>query len=124
MENRSPTIYTALLFTPALGFFLPNQEILAQAHFLLVVTLIASSFACYHLAFKSEYLNVLRKCLGCVSTALIVTYLSAEVGDILSSVYQVPFSDEVSFFCKIVLMISNMEGNLDLCLDKQDAKFD
>lgn len=77
MEKPNPKIYTTILFLPALGLFLPNQDIIDYAHFLLIIALIGSSFACYHLSFKSETLNILRKCLGCLSTALLITYLSA-----------------------------------------------
>lgn len=114
--NKTPKIFTAILFIPALGFFVTNAHVLEYAYFILVLALIASSYFSYTLSFQSKTLNLLRKCLGCFSTALLVLFLSAEVSDILVTVYKVSFADEVTFLIKMVLMLSNMEGNLDLCL--------
>ena len=37
------------------------------------------------------------------------------------SVYKVSYGEEVTFLVKMVLMVSNMEGNLDLCIDKKEG---
>ena len=67
-------------------------------------------------------MEIVRKCLGCLSTALLVLVLSAEVSNVLQSVYKVDFGEEIAFLVKMVLMISNMEGNLDLCLENRDKE--
>jgi hypothetical protein len=114
----SPKVFMAILFFPALGFFASNEQILSHSHFVLVLGLVALSYLCHAFSFQSKSLNFFRKCVGCLSTAALVLFLSAEVSDILISVYKVTFGDEVSFMIKLIFMLSNMEGNLDLCLEK------
>ena len=119
---RNPKIFTGILFLPALGFFVPNEQILNHGHFLVILLLIVLSYCSYAFNFQSKSLNFLRKCLGCLSTAMLALFLSAEVSDILVSVYNVSFGEELTFMIKMIVMLSNMEGNLDLCLEKEASK--
>ena len=48
--------------------------------------------------------------------------LSAEVSHTLMDVYCVDFGEEISFAVKMILMLANMEGNLDLCTQKKHHK--
>ena len=106
---------------PAIGFFASNETVMSYAHFLFVIVLMAASYYCHSRTFESKTLDHLRKCAACLSTALLVLFLSAEVSDILLSVYKVSYGEEVTFLVKMVLMVSNMEGNLDLCIDKKEG---
>ena len=38
---------------------------------------------------------------------------------ILTEVYRVDFGEEIAFTMRMVLLLSNMEGNLDLCTEKK-----
>lgn len=105
---KTPKVFTAILFFPTLGFFTTDQQILSHSHFVLVIALIALSYLCYTFSFQSKSLNFLRKCLGCLSTAALALFLSAEVSDILVSVYKVSFGDEITFMIKLIFMLSNM----------------
>lgn len=105
---KIPKVFTGILFIPAIGFFLSNSQVLSYSHFLLGVLLIVTSYCSYNFTFRSKNLNFGRKCLGCLSTALLVLFLSAEVSDILTSVYKISLGDEVTFMIKMVLMLSNM----------------
>lgn len=44
-------------------------------------------------------------------------FLSAQVGEILIGVYRIDYGEEISFAVKMILMLSNMEGNLELCTE-------
>ena len=46
-----------------------------------------------------------------------VLFLSAQAGDILTEVYRIDFGEEIGFAVKMILMLSNMEGNLELCTE-------
>ena len=111
-------VYTTLLSVPAIGFFLSNQTVQSQAHFIVVIALILTTYLCY--SYQSEKFSKVLKCLACLSSALLILFLSAEVSEILLSVYKISFGEELTFAIKMILMISNMEGNLDLCLDKEE----
>ena len=117
-EWKTSTVYTCILGLPALGFIFSNETIQSQANFILVIGLIFSAYFCHTYQWKT--INYVRKCVACLSTALLILFLSAEVSHVLLSVYKVSFGEEVTFMIKMVLMISNMEGNLDLCLDKEE----
>ena len=41
---------------------------------------------------------------------------------ILTTVYKVDFAEEISFAVKMILLLSNMEGNLDLCTTEMHKK--
>lgn len=119
-QEHEHKIYTAILFLPALGFFGSNQTVMEYAHFLLIIALVAASYYFHTRTFESKTLNQVRKCFACLSTALLILFLSAEVSDILLSVYKVGYGEELTFLLKMILMVSNMEGNLDLCIDKKE----
>jgi hypothetical protein len=119
IESSSSKIFTAILLLPALGFFFSNEAVQSYAYFLLIITLVASAYFCHTYVFESKSLNFIRKCLACLSTAVLVLFLAAEVSDILLSVYKVSFGEEVTFLIKMILMISNMEGNLDLVSEQK-----
>lgn len=108
-------LYTALLFLPAAGFFLENALVNSHTSFLLMAGLLAVGYFSHSVSFGREWLNVVRRCLGCLSTAVLMLLVSAEVGEIITVVYRIDFGEEVAFLLKMVLMLSNMEGNLDLC---------
>jgi hypothetical protein len=117
--SGATNLYTALLFLPAAGFFLDNALINSHASFLLMAALLVVGYFSHSLSFGREWLNVVRRCLGCLSTAVLILIVSAEVGEIITVVYQIEFGEEVSFLLKMVLMLSNMEGNLDLCASNE-----
>ena len=80
------------------------------------------AYLCYWINFQNSFLNQLRKCLACLSTAALVLFLGAQVGQILSVVYRVDYGEEMAFAVKMILMLSNMEGNLELCTQKYQHK--
>lgn len=84
-------IYTAILFLPAAGFFLDDALINSYASFLLMAGLLAVGYFSHTLSFGREWLNVVRRCLGCLSTAVLILLVSAEVGEIITVVYQIDF---------------------------------
>lgn len=84
-------ILTGILLLPAAGFFFENETVMSYAHFLVIIALVASSYYCYSRTFESKTLDQFRKCLACLSTALLILFLSAEVSDILLSVYKVSY---------------------------------
>jgi tellurite resistance protein TehA-like permease len=112
---NTPKIYTALLFIPVIGFFIPNERINEYAYFLVVLALIVVAYLCYLFNFQSNVLNLIRKYLACLCTAALVLILSAQLSDILINVYNTDYGEEISFAVKMILMLSNMEGNLELC---------
>lgn len=109
-----------MLFLPALGFFVPDQTINNHAYFLLILSLLVLSYLSHLFTFQSNVLNLIRKYLACLCTAALVLFLSAQVGEILIQVYRIDYGEEISFAVKMILMLSNMEGNLELCT--QDRK--
>lgn len=115
-------VYTAMLFIPVVGFFVPDEAVEQHSSFLLVAALLTVAYLSYWLHPQNTFLNYLRKCLGCLATGTLILLLSAQVGHILRVVYAVDFGEEIGFAVKMVLMLSNMEGNLDLCTSKHQHK--
>lgn len=122
MEENTPKLYTAVLFIPVVGFLVPDETVENWGSFLLVILLLAVAYFSYWVHFGSHFLNQMRKCLGCLASAALVLLLGAQVGHILRVVYRVDFAEEMSFAVKMILMLSNMEGNLELCMQKQHRK--
>ena len=118
MEENRPKIYTAILFIPAAGFLLADETVEEWGAFLVVIALLAVAYFSYWVDFNSHFLNQIRKCLGCLASATLVLLVGAQVGHILRVVYRVGFAEEISFAVKMILMLSNMEGNLELCTEK------
>jgi tellurite resistance protein TehA-like permease len=112
MEGNTPKLYTALLFLPVVGFFVPDEAINEAASFLVVLGLLAAAYLSYWVHPHNQFLNQIRKCLGCVATAALVLLLGAQVAHIFRVVYKLDFAEEMAFAVKMVLMLSNMEGNL------------
>lgn len=65
-------------------------------------------------------MEYIRRGLACFSTAVLILFLSAEVSQILLEIYKVSYAEEVTFLLKMILMISNMEGNLDLVTERKE----
>jgi hypothetical protein len=118
MEGNTPKLYTALLFLPVVGFFTPDEAVEQWGSFLAVLVLLAVAYVSYWVHFQGHFLNQIRLCLGCLTSAGLVLLLGAQVGHILRVVYRVDFAEEMAFAVKMVLMLSNMEGNLELCTQK------
>lgn len=90
-ETKSSIVYTAILSLPAIGFFLSNTFVQEQAHFIVVIGLLLTAYMTYNYQWKK--FNTFRKCLACLSTSLLILFLSAEVSEILLSVYKVNFGE-------------------------------
>ena len=93
MGDVRAKFYAAILFLPVAGFFLPHQTINDYAYFLAVIGLIVSAYTAYAWHPKSDTLDVVRKGVGCFSTALLILFLSAQVTYILTQVYHLDFAD-------------------------------
>lgn len=117
-----PKLYTALLFVPVAGFFVPDEAVDEGSSFLLVLGLLVMAYLSYWAHFQNHFLNQLRKCLGCLATGALVLLLGAQVGHILRAVYRLDFAEEMGFAVKMILMLSNMEGNLELCTSKHHQR--
>ena len=91
MTNNLTRFYTALLFMPAIGFFVDSALVSSYAYFLLIIGFIGLSYASYSVNFKSNIVNRIAKSIGCLSTAFLILFLSAEVEVILTKVYKVDF---------------------------------
>jgi hypothetical protein len=57
----------------------------------MVVGLIILAYLSFNFSFSSNCINFIKKSIGCLSTSILMLYLSAYVGNTLTHVYPVDF---------------------------------
>lgn len=58
----------------------------------------------------------------CCLSAYLTAFLIAEIYHITVNVYQVGYGDEIVFWFRVIVTLSNMEANLELC-DKKHRNY-
>ena len=84
MDNMRAKLYVGILFLPVIGFIIPNDTINSYAYFLVVIALIVLAYCSYAWKPVSDMLEFIRNCTGCLSTALLILLLSAQVTYIMT----------------------------------------
>ena len=114
MTNLHSILYSCALLLPLLALLLDDSLILDHSSFLFVALLIILAYLTLNFPLQQAQLDHLRKFMACLTTASLTIIVSSYLGDTLIAIYNIDFGEQIVFLIKIVLIICNMEGTLDL----------